>query len=211
MPETAAVGDMYQVRVKGFNQQQEVNNVFHFSVVAPVDDVDLRLIQVLIQCYVMHLLPQTNSNMVYDTVVWKRVAPTLGPEFVSSFPPSSNGAVVGDPLPSYVAAVNSIRTAQGGKSHRGRFFLSGFGESNSLGQTMTGPTRDAIIAFIACVVTGFITGSGPGTLFFKLGVYSRKLGGSHFPYSNVGFTPAVSITQVTNWATMRSRKLGKGT
>jgi hypothetical protein len=208
----ANTGDLFQVRVGQAFTNITVYNVLHFKATTPSDDVDLRLIQILIQCYLMHLLPGLSNQFALDTVTWKRVAPTLSPEFVSAFPPGSLGPITADPLPSFCAALVSMHTAMGGRSHRGRIYLSGLPEDcttfNSI--VTTTPTWAAILAFVACLIEKFITGEPIGQNQFKIGVYSRKLGGSTFPYQDVGFTPALQLSPVQLIATMRSRKQGKG-
>lgn len=209
---SAAVGDMFQVRVKGFQEGQETNNVLHFVCSAASSDVDLHLIQVLIQCFITHLLPAWSAHWTLDTVVWKRVSPTLSPEFVSSATTGVSGALVTDSLPTFNAALVSIRTAQGGRSKRGRMFLAGIPESATLKSQfdLAGLPWAAILAFVACLVDKFIDNAELGSDRFTMGVYSRKLGGAAFPYGAAGFTPAVSLNAVSLVATMRSRKVGRG-
>lgn len=208
----AAVNDLFQVRVKGFLEGQETNNVLHFKCLAPSGDVEVGLILVLIQCFVTHLLPAWSDKWTLDTVVWKKVSPELSPEFVSAGTTGVTGAIATDALPSFVAALVSIRTAQGGRSKRGRMFLAGIPEAGTIGSNfvLTGPQWLAIVAFVNCLVDKFIDNAELGSDRFALGVYSRKLGGATFPYGAVGFTPAVSLNAVSAVATMRSRKVGRG-
>lgn len=212
MPETASVGDMVQARVRGLIEGQTTENVLHFRCVTPDSDIDLHLILVLVQCFIMHLLPGTSDKFEYMDVAWKKVSPVLGNEFIHTFPTGSTGAVAGDSEPSFVSAVSSIRTALGGKSHRGRFYLGGIPEAGMVGSIISsdGPTWPAILAFVACLASKFIVGDPPGTNQWTIGVYSRKIGGSAFPYGASGFTPATQITPVQFAATTRSRKIGHG-
>lgn len=208
----AAVNDMFQVRVKGFQEGQETNNVLHFLCTAASSDVELHLILVLIECFVTHLLPAWSNQWTLDTVVWKRVSPTLSPEFVSAATTGQVGALTTDSLPTFNAALISIRTAQGGRSKRGRMFLAGIPESATLKSSfdLTGPTWAAILAFAACLADKFVDNGELGSDRFNLGIYSRKLGGSTFPYTLSAFTPALALRAVSLVATMRSRKVGRG-
>lgn len=211
-PISSAVNDLWQVRVKGFQEGQETNNVLHFLCTGASSDVELHLIQALIQCFVTHLLPAWSNQWLLDTVVYKRVAPTLSPEFVSSTTTGVTGALTTDSLPTFNAALISIRTAQGGKSKRGRMFLAGIPESATIKSQfdLAGLPWLAILAFAACLVDKFIDNGELGTDKFNLGIYSRKLGGATFPYNLAGFTPATSLHPVGLVATMRSRKVGRG-
>lgn len=208
----AAVGDLFQVRVKGFQEGQETNNVLHFRCAAASSDVELHLILVLIQCFVTHLLPAWSNQWTLDTVIWKRVSPTLSPEFVASATTGETGALTTDSLPTFNAALVSIRTAEGGRSKRGRMYLAGIPESATLKSSfdLTGATWLAILAFVNCLVDKFIDNGELGSDRFVMGVYSRKIGGAAFPYGAAGFTPAVSLNAVALVATMRSRKVGRG-
>lgn len=212
MPEVANVNDLYQVRVKGFQEQQETNNVMHFKCTVASADVELELIQALIACYIETLLPGLSAAWTLDTVVWKRVSPTLGPDFITVPGVASAGAIAGDALPTFNAALLSIRTAEGGRSKRGRMFLAGLPETGTTGSSIAvaQPTWAAILAFAACLVSKFIELEDIGVGKFRLGVYSRKLGGSAFPYGAAGFSPAVTVSPVVLVATMRSRKVGRG-
>lgn len=207
-----AIGDMFQVRVKGFQEGQETNNVLHFVCSTSTSDVELHLILVLIQCFVEHLMPAWSNKWVLDTVVWKRVSPTLSPEFVTVPPDPAIGALTTDSLPTFNAALVSIRTAQGGRSKRGRMFLAGIPESATIGSKfeLTNVTWLAIVAFVQCLVEKFVTNEPIGSDQFKLGVYSRKIGGASFPYGASGFTAALQLSPVSLIATMRSRKVGHG-
>jgi len=209
---SAAVNDLFQVRVKGFIEGQETNNVLHFRCSAASSDVELHLILVLIECFVTHLLPAWSNQWTLDTVIWKRVSPTLSPEFVASATTGQVGALTTDSLPTFNAALVSIRTAEGGRSKRGRMFLAGIPESATLKSSfdLTGATWAAILAFVACLVDKFVDNGELGSDRFNLGVYSRKIGGATFPYGAAGFTPAVSLNAVALVATMRSRKVGRG-
>lgn len=208
----AAVNDLFQVRVKGFQEGQETNNVFHFICKSQSADVEVALILKLINCFVTHLLPVLSNKWTLDTVQWKRVSPTLSPEFITAPEAGNVGALATDSLPTFNAALVSIRTPEGGRSKRGRMFLAGIPESATIASRfdLTGATWLGILAFVNCLVTEFVTNAELGTDTFHMGVYSRKLGGSAFPYNLVGFTAANQLSPVALLATMRSRKVGRG-
>lgn len=211
-PVTAVINDCFQVRVKGVLAGQETNNVLHFRAETASSDVETDLILKLIDCFVTHLLPGLTTAYTLDTVVWKKVSPALGPEFITTPPGPTTGEQTGDFLPSFTSALVSIRTAEGGRSKRGRMFLAGLPEAGVTGNSMptAGVTWLAIVAFVACVVTAFIENGELGTGRFGWCVYSRKIGGSAFPYGATGFTRAVSLNPVALVATTRSRKQGRG-
>jgi len=214
MPITAATGDVYQVRIVGHIEGQETNNIYYFSSADGDTDVLTHLVVVLVSCFITHLLPVLASAWTLNQAVFKRIYPTLGNEEIY-IPPSGNvGGVSTDALPSFVSAVMSIRTAQGGRSHRGRSYLAGMPEAATTGSNITVPsaTWTAFLAFAACFASNFIVGDPPGSNAWQQVVFSRKLAGSsHFPVPNVtGFTPVTSYKPVQPLGTTRSRKLGRG-
>lgn len=208
----AAENDLFQVRIKGFIEGQETNNVLHFLCTAASPDVEVGLILKLLQCFILHLVPVLSNKWTLDTVVWKRVSPTLSPDFITVPAEDNVGLLTTDSLPTFNAALVSIRTAQGGRSKRGRMFLAGIPESATVGSrfNLTDPTWLGILAFVQCVITSFVENAELGTDKFNLGVYSRKIGGAAFPYNLTGFAAANNLTPVSLLATMRSRKIGKG-
>lgn len=213
MPFPAAINDLFQLRVKGTEESQETNNVMHFSCVGASADVELHLIVVLVTCFINHIIPVVSSQWQLRSVIWKRVGPTLGPEFEYVPPAAEIGAGNAAALPSFSSVVFSIHTAQGGRSKRGRFFIPGIPEAVTVNSRLdtTNAFWTAMLAFAACLATEFIHADpAGGTDLFDLGVYSRKLGGATFPYTAAGFTAATSIVPHDLIATTRSRKVGRG-
>lgn len=212
MPVTAVANDGYQVRIVGSQEGQETNNILNFVAATSIDDVELRLIVALASCFVTHILPVATSKWSLDKIIWKQVRPTLGVEHVTI--PSGAGAGAGSSsaLPSYASCCISLRTLQGGRSHRGRMYLPGIPEDATTDSKFnTGNAYwTAVLAFAACLASSFIVGDPPAANSFQMEVYSRKIGGAAFPYGLTGYTPIVSLTPDEIVATTRSRKLGRG-
>jgi hypothetical protein len=213
MPVTAAIGDIYQVRVRGHIEGQETNNVLHFKNLNTDSDVELHLILVLASCFITHLIPVLASAWALQDIVWKKIYPTLGVENITVPTGTLVGGNSGDPLPSFVSSVVSIRTAEGGRSKRGRMYVAGTPESASLGSALNTSNAfwTAFVAFIACIASNFIVPDPTGTDAWNLMIYSRKISGSHFPLANVtGLTAVTSLKPVQQLGTTRSRKVGRG-
>jgi hypothetical protein len=203
---------VYQVRIVGLIEGQETNNVFHFSANTSIDDVELRLIAALATCFVTHLLPVSSSAWQLVKIVWKKVFPALGVEHETIPTGTLVGGGAATSLPSFVSAVVSIRTEQGGRSHRGRMYLPGIPEGDATISILDAGSDylAGVAAFVACLATNFITGDPPAANSWQMQVYSRKLGGSTFPYGSAGFTPVSSFLPVRQLGTTRSRKVGRG-
>lgn len=210
----AAVGDIFEVRVQGRIEGQETDNVLHFECVGASTDVELHLIQVLLTCWITHLLPVLTSTWTLERVVWKKVGPALGVEQIS-IPEGGSAAGGGSAaaLPSYCSAVISKRTLTGGRSHRGRMYIAGIPEDQTTGSVINTESDlwAALLAFATCVLTNFVhPDPAGGSDLFDLIVYSRKLGGASFPYTSAGTTDVREFVPSQQLGTTRSRKVGRG-
>jgi len=213
MPIPAALNDIFEVRIVGSMEGQETDNVLHFTCVGASADVELHLIVVLLNCFVTHLLPVLSSSWTLERVVWKKVASTLGVEQVYTTGLPAAGAGNAAALPSYASAVISKRTILGGRSHRGRMYIPGIPENATINSSLD-PGHAfwaGLLAFAACVITEFVhPDPAGGTDLFDFAVYSRKLGGSTFPYTGAGISAITQFTPVAQLGTTRSRKVGRG-
>lgn len=213
MPVPAAVGSEWEVRVEGIMEGQKTVNVWHFTCVGATSDVELNLILVLLNCFVTHLMPVLSSSWSLVRVVWKQVSPTLGLEQVTI--PEEAGPAAGSAvaLPSYCSAVLSLRTIRAGRSGRGRKYIPGIPEAATIGSKFdtTHAFWTALVAFAACVLADFVhPDPAGGTDIFDLDVYSRKIGGSTYPFGASGFANVTQIVPDEVIGTTRSRKLGRG-
>lgn len=209
----AAANDMWQVRIVGRQEGQETNNILHFTTASASADVETNLILAMIDCFKTQLIPHLSASWKMEQVRWKKVSPTLGPEFITPVTADNVGGVSGSALPTFSAALVSIRTLLGGRSHHGRMFLPGIPDSATPGSTLTDADDFfvALVAWITCIAEKFILGDPPPAAdAFQLGVYSRKLGGATFPYGAAGFTAVSQLIASDLIATMRSRKVGRG-
>ena len=212
MPIGASINDVYQVRIVGQQEGQETNNILHFSAASADADVETHLILVLAACMVNNLIPVMSAQWQMIKLVWKRIYPTLSNEFTTIPPGTLVGGGNAAALPSYASVVLSLRTAQGGRSHRGRMYIPGIPEAVTINSSLDPGHAywTALLAFVNCVVTNFGVGDPPGGDAWQLQVFSRKLGGSTFPINPAGLTPVTAINAVQQLGTTRSRKVGRG-
>jgi hypothetical protein len=210
--EPAATGDAYQVRVVGTQEGAQTNNVLHFVSASGTADVETTLVAVMADCFVDNILPALSADWQLLELRWKKVSPTLGIEhiFTPSGAPLAGSA--GEAFPSYVSGLTSIRTAEGGRSKRGRMFLAGIPQTAANKSSLdTGNAFwTALVAWLACITTNFIHTGLPGSNQWNLSVYSRKIGGSTMPFGASGFTAVTNLVANVLLATTRSRKLGVG-
>jgi hypothetical protein len=212
MPEAAAVGDAYEVRINGRTDGQETTNVWHFVCTGADPDPLTNLVLVFVACFVDNLLPVLTSNWVLEDVRWKRVSPTLGIETITVPPGAGAGAGNAAALPSMNSLCISLRTLLGGRSGRGRKYIAGIPEAATTNSTFDAAHAFwiAALAFAACVLANFKPGDPPGAPSWAVSVYSRKLGGNSLPYGAAGFHAIQAMTPDSVIATTRSRKVGRG-
>jgi|SRR5690349_5911974 len=213
MPIAGSVDDRWEVRVIGEQEEQETDNVLHFIEETSTTDVELNLILALATCFLEHLVPVTSSAWQLKELRWKKVSPTLGPEFVTVPTGTLVGAGNAAALPTMNSVVVSKRSAEGGRSKRGRMFLPGIPENATINSHLD--TSHAfwlgVVAFVACVAEKFINIGEPlGSDQFALAVYSRKIGGATLPFGGTGFTKVTQLRPDSLIATTRSRKVGRG-
>lgn len=215
MPTPGVEGELHEVTLKMRQESQTVLNILHFRCDAAVDDMETRLLLALLVCLTTILRPGQGSNWQVVGAQGKRVYPTLGPiyEVAPPDPDEIQGEAVGDTLPTFVSIVVNIHTTRGGRSGRGRMFLSGIPEAATQGSSIqtTNPYWTIIINYLACIAGSFINGDDlPGANQISLGVLSRKLGNPKPPYTAIQFAKATKLVANNLLKTTNSRKIGHG-
>lgn len=215
-PVTAAVGEIWEVVLSSRLEQQQHLNVLHFTIASPVDDIQLRLLKAIVDCFLLNMMPGLTNQFTCIGAVGKRISPTLGNAveyFHTNTSVANTGLASGDGLPSYCSAVVSIHTARGGRSGRGRMFIGGVPESATINSmlTDTGVFWVALLAFISCVVSAFIVGDPiPSANAIQMGVLSKKEAGTTLPIPSTAFSAMTNLVPHQLLATTRSRKVGRG-
>lgn len=212
MPVVAANGDVFQVRIVGRIDGQETNNILYFRNVNGDTDVWTHLILVLANCAITHLLPVLSSNWSLEKIKYQKVSPVLGLEYEGV--PAGSGAGSGNAacLPSFCSALISTRTTRPGRSGRGRMFIPGIPENQTVNSTLDSGAAlwAALLAFAACILTSFTPGDPPAANSWMWMLYSRKIGGATLPYGAGGFAQVTEATPRSLVASTRSRKVGRG-
>lgn len=215
MPIPAAVNEVWKVVLRCKIENQDHLNVLHFHIDSAVDDIQLRLLKALVDCFLLNMMPGLTTEFNVVGAVGHRILPTLGPD-VEYFPTgesvSTVGLATGDGLPSYVSSCISIHTTRGGRSGRGRMFISGIPESSTTFSELTGTGVFwvALLAYIVCVTDAFIHSGDPGTNQISIGVFSTKDMVGNDPATALGFAPATVLIPHRALGTNRSRKIGHG-
>jgi hypothetical protein len=207
----AAAGEVWQVNVQGFIENQQCQNVLYFRSQAVDPNMENNIFKFLIECIVQGLVPNLSKTYRFAQLTAFRVTPTLGPvvEVFADVGVATDGDAAGDSLPSFVSALISLHTSRGGRSGRGRMFIPGVSEGNTTASSINveGPLWAALVAFVACMIAKFLTKDVAVGGNWEWGVMSRKIGGLKPPFAAAGFAPITRAVPKRLLATTRSRKV----
>jgi hypothetical protein len=213
MPTAVAVGEVVQLLIQGTIEEQQCENVWYFRAQAPDPDVLLHLIADVVAC-LLPLIPHLASTYRLDRIKAKIVSPAVGleEEWEPAAADTNEGEAAGDARSSHDAALISLKTTRPGRSGRGRSFMAGVPESDTVGSQINTESAlwVALVAFAACMVGKFHPRDVPVAGNYEWGVMSRKIGGVKPPFTAAGFAPIVRAVPVKYLATQRSRKIGHG-
>lgn len=149
-----------------------------------------------------------NNQVHHRGIVVSTQIPRHGPiaEYVYE---TGSGDQPDESLPSYCAAILSLRTGFGGKSNRGRLYIAGVSEGN----TADGVLDVDSFAALDSIGDNLIAGFGPSgsSSFYQYVIYSKKLGN---PNDNIptfaGVRPVTACLARRNLGTQRHRLIGVG-
>lgn len=210
----AAAGEVWRVLLQGSIEEQQCENVLWFRAATPDPDVLAGLLADIIECFLTALVPHLSATYTFERAIAQRCVPTMGAEVI--YTPDAavdvQGAAAGDALPSYSSALISLRSSRAGRSGRGRMFIAGVPESQTVASYLATELDlwPALLAFCLCMLGKFVAGDPPAPAQWEWGVFSRKIGGTKDPFLAAGFAPMIAAAPVRLLATTRSRKIGHG-
>lgn len=108
------------------------------------------------------------------------------------------GTATGDILPPQIALCITLRTAQAGRSFRGRVYLPGFGETSNTVLGVVSSTT-TMVAFVTAVKSALVASS------LDLGVLSRPAPAATPPRSGFVTTVTSIVARDAVWDTQRRR------
>lgn len=219
---TPGVDDtLHEVVVHMRQQNQEILNVWHFRNETAVDDMELRLLRALLECYLLQWLPHVSNGVTIERVTGMQVGPTLGPlyEIIPGEDDTAVGAVSTGGLPTHDSCSIRIHTTRPGRHGMGRKQMPGIPEvATDQSTILTGSDYwEAILAFIACVMAKFVHSGeldGPNTI--SVGLISKSLQvrppdtNPKAPFALDLFARATKLTAQPKVGTTNSRKVGRG-
>lgn len=205
------VPNVAQIRMEGVVDSQLTINDIYFEISGGgINVVNLQtLVDAVGVWFVDSLTPLLSDDWHASRVVGVDLTSATG--VIATGEVSADGGVSGEAEPNNVAACMSIRTANRGRSFRGRNYVPGLPSS-----LVTLNTLDS--TFLANLVTTYNQLKGAGTFSpgWQMVVVSRFSGvnpttGKPIPRTTGIATPVTSIISVTNKVrSMRSREIGHG-
>lgn len=203
-------------RIIGEIHGQQTVNVLHFATNSALGggaDIALLILlaQAIMQCVETVLLPAVTQDWNVSAVDAQYLGTVIGGTTTDPVVEGPAGPGIGGLGPtsvSFAASLMQLRSGVAGKSGRGRSFLPPPGEAQVAQSTIDDPTLTLLVQFANCLISKFV-GIGAST-DFRLGVYSRKLGGGVFANFNAAFFEVKQITFSNKLAVIGRRKTGHG-
>lgn len=202
-----AVNDIYQATVTGSIDGQQTNNVLNFRDSDVLVGDENTLAEAICECFIDSLIPGLSSDFTLQQVSVKKILPTAGNEAIFTPATGAIGGIAGS-LPSFNAAVLSLRTAKGSKSGRGRMYLAGLPNTGENASRVSDSLQSVIVAFAVCMIGKFV--SGPLLEGFEWGVLSKKNLAATPGDQSSWWSPITETVVNQSIGTMRSRKIGSG-
>jgi hypothetical protein len=214
MPVEVSAGQIVQVLVQGTIENQQCENVWYFRAQNADPDMVQNLLADIATCLIGSLIPGLSTAYTLERLLGKVVSPIVGPEaeFVPAVGANIEGDITGDSEPSFVSGLISLYTERGGRSGRGRIYIAGVAESDTVGSLINveGPLWAALGAFLVCMLAKFKSRDVTAEGDYDWGVMSRKIGGAKPPFLATGYAQITRGVVRRELATTRSRKVGRG-
>jgi len=140
---------------------QRMSNTLYVKQDNPITPFDLAdMASTAASLWAQHIMPRLSNSTRLVLVSAKDLSVQNGLviDYTGQPLPVSGGAM-GQPLPSNIAVVLSLRTGRAGRSFRGRIYLGGFSELQSDGNFMPAGLLEQLRQGLLQVIDGLSTGS----------------------------------------------------
>jgi hypothetical protein len=202
-----AAGEVIQFTFQQVSAGQLCENVWHLREIAPLT-TDAQRGAAADAMLAVQAAVQTGA-VTYPSVIIKQMTPVAFDEQIWVPSTTPNGTATGNAENNTVAAILTKRTGIAGKSHRGRVYYPGVPQAfqNVGGNTMNS-TGALAYAALAAAIMGLFGESGTDP-HFKVGVYSRVIGGAR-PFTVAGWQELSRLDVQPIFGNQRRRRLGVG-
>lgn len=209
---------LYRAIVVGELHGQLTQTIFHFrgATSSPASTVSAEMNN-LYADLTANLVPamKTPLNQEWHAKSLKLLRISAEPMEMIDSALTGEGLQTGHSLPSFVAALLSLRTGFSDRSRTGRLYLPGIAEDLSESSRLEGSYLGLFQSFGTLLVNRY--GASGTSNNGRLGVFSRKLGVTRvasvpprLAYSTVGWTQVTQIIAQVELASCRKRKLRRG-
>lgn len=169
-------------------------------------------LQQLISHFQLFILPQIKAfqsqEVVYRAIVANQLVPLDGP-IVEAVLETSQGDQADESLPSYCAAILTLRSGFGGKSNRGRSYYAGLGKGFAPGGRLDAGSLTILQNLGLQLLNIFNPAAGINPFVYV--IYSRKMGdteGGHPSAQGIRIIRQTIARSILG--TQRHRKIGIG-
>ena len=203
-------------RIIGELHGQETVNVMHFATNSSVNDTTaiallIALATAIMQCVETVLLPAVTSDWNVTKVEAQYIGTVIAnttTDPIAVGPTGSGQGELGPTSVSFAAPLVNNRSGKKGRNGRGRWFFPPPGEADITNSTISDPQLTLFVQFLNCLLSKF---RFPGaTTDWRLGVYSRKLGGGVFGNFDAAFSETVNLDISNKLAVIGRRRVGRG-
>lgn len=199
------VPGVVQVEIRQTLHGQRIENVFYVDVGTEVPTSSLENITELMgDWWEALVLPNLSNNIALREVYGTDLSSASGGTHTRTYTTPVPGSVVGESLPANCALCVSLRTAQRGRSFRGRSYVAGIPEEASANSVVSNVVAAPLLAAYQTLIT-----SGDYTERFPLVVVSRVADGA--PRVTGVATPIVTAVLTNQVISSQRRRLpGRG-
>jgi len=180
---------------------QRLTNSIYVQYDQPPSPNDLQTgAQQIAQLWAANIIPNLSSDCVFTEVYARDLS--FQSSFVYTFtgtPLPVSGSAFGQPMPSHVAVVVSLRTGLAGRSYRGRLYIGGLTELQVDGDYPNPAVRNAITVGVSAVIVGMLGATQRPV------VVSRYQAG--LPRNPGVATPILSVLNVTRRVASQRKRL----
>lgn len=201
-----AQGDIYQVRIRQQLHAQLVLNTLFFR--AETADGSAELLAESVDAFLTaSWTTKVSSEVKFNFIEVQPIVP-FGSVGFGRIPTRASGTAPVSAAPGTIARVLSLRSGLVGRSKNGRVYIAGAASAELVGGVWTAAELAQSTSLAAEMLA--VWGPNANTPTFRLGVWSRRLGGYGAVAAAVGFAPVVSIRTSTIPGAMYSRKVSVG-
>jgi len=166
---------------------QRLSNTLYVKQESPITSADLAdLASNAAGLWATNIMPHLSGDTRFVLVSAKDLSAQNGLVYdYTGTPLPTTGGAMGQPLPSNVAAVLSLRTGRAGRSYRGRLYLGGFTELQSDGNFLPTGILENLRQGLINVITALNTGTRQVVVVSKFTANQPRTTGVTTPVTTV--------------------------